>query len=744
MSVRDTLELVLQSGAATRTWGIRGEGFKGTGKRSKAKFWKNGASGKQNRSVNQLTEDAEDLVAVFSDSQLRPLVQGDVPVPTNWYVNSTPGGCFSHVKEEILAAKIPESKTPSWVVLLVGTNDLSKHVVMDRARGDFHGLLLAVKKRFPLSKVVALSILPRLDEFWIREAKYKEVMDQECQKLGVHFFDVTPNFEVSDPRLWSWKDGLHISEDKGIPLLLCLLQKEMNSLQAAVQDSSPSPPPQPAPEPQCPAWLWRELRHHRSEGRQGRCLQAPPTAIGSPPAVKKRRNTTSKRRVAKRYIEVPTMKKINWSQVTSRGIVMDNFLLTNTNPGLYLTAPSQYTKCAQNSKISKRRRKVQQQRAKAEVHQHKRRKIMQDATDPIDLLISIEQKMAKKASPNSALKGKLGISTVPLKHFQRSYAKVVQGERIPKPRKRESEPVQVTISNASDESRQVERESEPVQVTISNASDENRQVERESEPVQVKISNASDEKHDRNGLVNVIVKVVCGGGRVKKNSNRTDVKLLAEAVCQSCKVTSDGKPYDFDWAAIFKKYYGRSRANHPNALKKFRSMYYRNKSTIDKVINEILFIENNSPGPNNNESFVSFDAKTISENNDKIETFYDDSVCGQVSEQNTLVNFDNKWGEKKASDANISFTKSAIISSTPSKRVSEAPSFGSEKFEGRKHSKNTNVAKLEKEKIPPKKSNSLIIEKAKTIKVLKERKVPVDFTGDLEHKENCIAGLSME
>ena len=62
---------------------------------------------------------------MFSDSQLHPLVQGDVPVPTNWYVNSTPGGCFSHVEEEILAARILESKTPSLVVLLVGTNDLS-------------------------------------------------------------------------------------------------------------------------------------------------------------------------------------------------------------------------------------------------------------------------------------------------------------------------------------------------------------------------------------------------------------------------------------------------------------------------------------------------------------------------------------------------------------------------------------------------------------------------------------------
>ena len=54
MSERDTLELVLQRGAATRTWGIWGEGFKGTGKRSRAIFWKSGASGKQNLSAISL------------------------------------------------------------------------------------------------------------------------------------------------------------------------------------------------------------------------------------------------------------------------------------------------------------------------------------------------------------------------------------------------------------------------------------------------------------------------------------------------------------------------------------------------------------------------------------------------------------------------------------------------------------------------------------------------------------------
>ena len=92
-------------------------------------------------------------MAVFSDSQLRPLVQGDVPCPKDWYVNSTPGGCFWHVKQEVLAAKFPTGATPNTVILLVGTNDLSQHVMVDRARDDFYGLLVTVQQKFPEAKV---------------------------------------------------------------------------------------------------------------------------------------------------------------------------------------------------------------------------------------------------------------------------------------------------------------------------------------------------------------------------------------------------------------------------------------------------------------------------------------------------------------------------------------------------------------------------------------------------------------
>eukprot|EP00794_Sanderia_malayensis_P008732 gene8731-9663_t len=41
------------------------------------------------------------MVAVFSDTQLPSMVDKDVLCPTNWYINSTPGGRYSHVGKEI-------------------------------------------------------------------------------------------------------------------------------------------------------------------------------------------------------------------------------------------------------------------------------------------------------------------------------------------------------------------------------------------------------------------------------------------------------------------------------------------------------------------------------------------------------------------------------------------------------------------------------------------------------------------
>ena len=115
---------------------------------------------------------------------------------------------------------------------------------------------------------MVVSILPRLDEYRIREKAYAKVMEEGCRNHKVHFFNVQPNFQTWDRRLWSFRDGLHISEDKGIPLLLSLLRKEVALLLSGEVDLvTPVTPPVPARK--CPEWLWRELRHHHPQGKYG-------------------------------------------------------------------------------------------------------------------------------------------------------------------------------------------------------------------------------------------------------------------------------------------------------------------------------------------------------------------------------------------------------------------------------------------------------------------------------------------
>ena len=60
-------------------------------------------------------------VAVFSDSQLRPVVERDVLVPGNWYVTCTLGGTFLDISVELEVAAPALCMSPTHVVLAVGT-----------------------------------------------------------------------------------------------------------------------------------------------------------------------------------------------------------------------------------------------------------------------------------------------------------------------------------------------------------------------------------------------------------------------------------------------------------------------------------------------------------------------------------------------------------------------------------------------------------------------------------------------
>ncbi len=94
------------------------------------------------------------LLAIFSDSQCRLLVEGDLSFSSDWYVNSTPGGTFNNVACEIRTCEL--ACKPQYVVLAVGTNDAGQHLQIGRAKLDFANLIATTEARFPGVKVCSV------------------------------------------------------------------------------------------------------------------------------------------------------------------------------------------------------------------------------------------------------------------------------------------------------------------------------------------------------------------------------------------------------------------------------------------------------------------------------------------------------------------------------------------------------------------------------------------------------------
>ena len=105
-------------------------------------------------------------------------------------------------------------------------------------------------------QILVCSILPRLDEFDYGRGLYDAMMQATSAKHKVSCIDVARHFDKSDRQLWSWRDGVHISEDRGIPLLVQLLRKEITAM------------PQNDEKVKCQEWMWNELKYHNPIGMQ--------------------------------------------------------------------------------------------------------------------------------------------------------------------------------------------------------------------------------------------------------------------------------------------------------------------------------------------------------------------------------------------------------------------------------------------------------------------------------------------
>ena len=110
-----------------------------------------------------------------------------------------------------------------------------------------------------------MSVIPRLDELAIRLDSYDQKIKEVSQRLGITFLNIKEQFPHTDGQLWSSRDSIHISENKGLPLLMTLIAERVQSL--LDQSSEPLPPPKPKTrESICLAFIWRELKHHNPLG----------------------------------------------------------------------------------------------------------------------------------------------------------------------------------------------------------------------------------------------------------------------------------------------------------------------------------------------------------------------------------------------------------------------------------------------------------------------------------------------
>ncbi|XP_035697940.1 uncharacterized protein LOC118431000 isoform X2 [Branchiostoma floridae] len=208
---------------------LAAEAATGTGRRSRARSWSRGVSGKQNKSKwpRFCSNTSMPFIAVYGDSQLRPLVEGCV-APKGRFLfgfNSTPGGTLRHVRLEMQDNHPP--REPAMVVLVAGTNNLHGPTTTEVDMEEFVHLVRSTKAQFPTSKIAVVGVLPRLDR---DTSVYNNLFKDACDREEVSFLDYTEKFPTRQRRLWSRHDSLHLSEDAGLPRLMQLMERSCANL----------------------------------------------------------------------------------------------------------------------------------------------------------------------------------------------------------------------------------------------------------------------------------------------------------------------------------------------------------------------------------------------------------------------------------------------------------------------------------------------------------------------------------
>lgn len=220
---------------------------RGTGWCHKVHQWPTSAhTGRQHKLVIPAEVPGKKFVLVVGASHLRSLADGIVPMPEDRYsfgFMSTPGACADQLRTEVEHAALP--RTPDAVCLTAPGNNLTASPTPEHGGAAFRRYLATVCSVWPTAQVFVVDLVPRLtvpgdvQEFFCQE------FHRVSARLGVRYYHHAGRFPLNNRKLWC-RDGVHLSDDMGMPLLV-------ESLLAATTHhlEPPAPPPQ-VPRPVSP------------------------------------------------------------------------------------------------------------------------------------------------------------------------------------------------------------------------------------------------------------------------------------------------------------------------------------------------------------------------------------------------------------------------------------------------------------------------------------------------------------
>uniref|UniRef100_A0A8C5GPK0 1-alkyl-2-acetylglycerophosphocholine esterase n=1 Tax=Gouania willdenowi TaxID=441366 RepID=A0A8C5GPK0_GOUWI len=219
----------------------------GTGHRHRVLKWPTSPlTGRRYKLVKPPELPGKKTVLIVGNSHLRAIVDGFVRMPESqlsFGFLSACGASGSEIRTEVLHAAVPHA--PDAVCVMAPGNNLTSTTV-DVAGGDFKNLLTTCSNRWPKSKVFVVDFPPRLAV----EPQHQDLLRQEYRRvtarLGVKYFSATEHFPLSNLALWS-KDGVHLSDDKGMPILVQLFWSA-----ASQHLATPPPTPWVSPKPSPP------------------------------------------------------------------------------------------------------------------------------------------------------------------------------------------------------------------------------------------------------------------------------------------------------------------------------------------------------------------------------------------------------------------------------------------------------------------------------------------------------------